>query len=82
MYFLNHRSDIADNILSAIRTLLQNAPLGDDEEEEEGEGEGEEGEAEKEPPLDREDMMIVEALPNKMQVSSIEKKLFFPQKRI
>ncbi len=83
MYFLNHRSDIADNILSAIRTLLQNAPLGDEEEEEEeeGEGEGEEGEGEKEPPLDREDMRIVEALPSKMQVSSVEKKLFFPQKR-
>ena len=84
MYFLNHRSDIADNILSAIRTLLQNAPLGEEEEEEEEEGEGEgeeEGEEEKEPQLDREDMRIVEALPSKMQVRMIEKKNFCPQKR-
>ncbi len=60
------RSDIADNILSAIRVLLQNAFLDAGlptiSEEEEG------GNCQQ---VDQEDVAIIEALPLKMDVREI-----------
>ncbi len=70
------RSDIADNILSAIRTLLQNAflearlpTITEEEEEEEGRNEAR-GEEEGEDQVDQEDVRIIEALPQKMEVKA------------